>query len=195
MKQKKSLSQTRLIWRLVGSLLSAVIIVVGFALTNPLITAQEELKQRLASVAALKATDEAVLANVAKVEDETRLLRDKEIERCARSSPRNDETAFLAWANVQSKECSLEVRDFRPSNREAHGDYSSRTVVLSAQGSYESICRFLDRLRECPYMLRLTSLEILPQDQTRSTFGATFNVILFTANPQQATGPVKQGQI
>jgi Tfp pilus assembly protein PilO len=184
MKQMKSLAQTRLIWRLVGSLVSVAMIVVGFALTNPLITAQEELKQRLVSVEALRVTDEAVRANLSKAEDEVRLLRDNEVQRFERSLPKNDETALLAWANSQSKECSLDVRDFRPASRETHGDYVSRTIVLSTQGSYKSICRFLDRLRECPYMLRITNLEILPQDQSRSTFGATFNILLFTANPK-----------
>lgn len=193
MQQKKTLANTRLIWRMLGGCVTAALILAGFYLSNPLIIAQEELKVRLTSIESLKTTDEIVLTNLTKAESEVRQLREKEVQRCARSSPKNDETAFLEWANSQSKVCGLEVRDFRPSNRELHGDYVSRTVVLSTQGSYESICHFLDRLRECPYMLRITNLEILPQDQGRATFGATFNILLFAANPQQAIVPVTKG--
>ncbi len=193
MKQKKSLAKARLFWRLLGTSATAAMIVAGFAIINPLITTRGGLKQRLATVQALKTTDEAVQAKLTRAEEEVRQLRDKEVQRCARTSPKNDETAFLEWVNSQSKACALEVRDFRPSNRETHGDYVSRAVVLSTQGSYKSICHFLDRLRECPYMLRVTNLEILPQDQSRSTFGATFNILLFTVNPKQAINPVKQG--
>ena len=193
MQQKKTLANTRLIWRMLGGCVTAALILAGFYLSNPLIISQEELKVRLTSIESLKATDEIVLTNLTKAEAEVRQLREKEVQRCARSLPKNDETAFLEWANSQSRACGLEVRDFRPSNRELHGDYVSRTVVLSTQGSYESICHFLDRLRECPYMLRITNLEILPQDQGRATFGATFNILLFTAHPQQTIVLVKKG--
>jgi Tfp pilus assembly protein PilO len=193
MQQKKILAKTRLIWRMLGGCVTAALILAGFYLSNPLIIAQEELKERLTSIESLKETGETVLMNLTRAEAEVRQLREKEVQRFARSSPKNDETAFLEWANSQSKVSGLEVRDFRPSNRELSGDYVSRTVVLSTQGSYESICNFLDRLRECPYMLRITNLEILPQNQGRVTFGATFNILLFTANPQQAFSPVKQG--
>ena len=168
-------------------------IVLGFMLISPLITRQRELSQQLDTVESLKATDIVVLTSLSKAREEIHQLRTQEVVRCERASSHNDETSFLEWADRQSKETKLEVRDFRPSNRETHGDYITRTVVLSAQGSYESICLFLDSLRQCPYMLRVTSLEILPRDQNRSMFGATFNIQLFTAKPQQASSPVNQG--
>ncbi len=189
----KSLDRIRSVWHLFGSSVTVALIVAGVLVTKTRITTQWELKQQLTSFESLKATENVALANFAKASDEIQQLRQQDVQRRERSSPQHDETAFLEWVNNRSKESKLDVRDFRPSNRETQGDYNSRTVVLSAQGSYESICLFLDSLRQCPYMLRVTSLEILPQDQNRATFGATFNILLFTAQPPQASSSAKQG--
>ena len=189
----KSLVRIRLMWRLLGTSVTVALLVAGGVLTKPLISAQAALKRQLTEVVSLKATEKVALDNLATASEEIQQLRNQDTQRRARSSPQNDESVFLEWVNNRSKESKLEVRDFRPSNRETHGEYVSRTVILSAQGSYESICLFLDSLRQCPYMLRVTGLEIQPQDQDRTKFGATFNILLFTAQPKQAKSPAKQG--
>lgn len=189
----RSFAKARLIWRLGGVSVILATIAVGRAVTIPIVAAQDGLKQRIDAMELLKSTDATVLTNLAKATEEVRSWREKEARRVERTSPKNDETAFLEWANRQSQASSLEVRDFRPSNRVPHGDYLSRSVVMSAHGSYESVCQFLDKLRQCPYMIRVASLEILPLNQQRSSFGVTFNIFLFTTNPQPATSPAKQG--
>ncbi|MEZ6134984.1 MAG: hypothetical protein R3C53_08760 [Pirellulaceae bacterium] len=175
--------KARMVWRVSGLTVILAIAGVGSLLANPLIATQEELKQREAVIESVRATEAKIKAKLTEAEAVINALRDQEGVRRERSDPKNDETAFLHWANSHASLCELAVRDFRPSNRQTHGEYTYRTVVLSTQGSYASICLFLDKLRQCPQMLRVASFDILPQDQARTTFVATFNILLITQEP------------
>lgn len=162
--------------------------------TAPLISEQNEMQRRLDAIGALRATNETVTDNLnAALEENQRLIQEAKMHR-DRTSPKNDETAFLQWANQQTNSCGFLIRDFRPSIRGTQGNYVTRTVILSTEGSYDSVCRFLDKLRECPQMIRVTTFEIVPQDQSRTTFGATLNILLFSGTPQRVSNfSVSQG--
>jgi Tfp pilus assembly protein PilO len=97
-----------------------------------------------------------------------------------RSIPGQDDIDFLDWINEQAQTTELRITDYRPSGRENVGDYDGRGLMLATTGSFKSICRFLEAMRHCPRMNRITSVEIVPQGSQRESFSMNLRVVLFT---------------
>lgn len=118
------------------------------------------------------------LAEVKEVANQWRVEQEQLRRRC---STVHNESQFLDWLNAQADEVDLVIRDFRPVARTLKSGYMVRGVALSASGSYESVCTLLDRLRDCPQMFRVNSLDIVPRDADGTLFSINLQGQLITA--------------
>jgi Tfp pilus assembly protein PilO len=184
-KNVKSKSKARLWWRILGMTVIGGLMAAGGAASRPILSAKKELQSQLDGLESLSKASEATALKRATAAEEAAQWEAEESRRLDRAKSNLDEAGFLHWVNQQSQSTSLQIRDYRPSGRELVGDYQARSVLLSTQGSYTAICQFLDKLRGCPQMHRITSLEIAPQNSERTSFGATINVQLLTVNPDK----------
>lgn len=176
-----SLTSIRLTWSVGGSL--AVLFTLAawwMMLGHPALSAREELKRQLGRIESLRAAEQAIRARLARVTVDAQAWQCEEESRRNRVAGQHDEANFLQWVNQEAQTSDWTLRDFRPAGREVQGEYEGRGVMLSSQGSYEGICRFLDRLRAYPRANRITSLELTPRDPNKTSYACTLHVMLFS---------------
>lgn len=183
-----SINAIRLVWTAGG--IAAVLLTGGLwwsLYAQPSLGAEREELRELATLAELRQNERQTRLRAAEVSAEAeRWLRAERAFR-ARVPVSADESGFLQWVSLRAQECGLSVRDFRPAGREPPGEFEGRSIMLAAQGSYAAIGRFLDRLRDCPRMNRVSSLEISPRDAERTTYNFTLQVVLFNQPPAATT--------
>ena len=184
----------RIRWTIGGLSIVLIMTVLWLALVgSPMLDDQKEQLAQFAAIESFGNTAQSLSANFEQVSAETRDWQIAEKLRHDRASPLHDEAMFFQWSNQQALDCGLEVRDFRPASRELLADYESRGVMLSTHGSFEAIGRFLDRLRDCPCMNRVTSMEIVPRDAQCESFGVTLQIVLFTSRSKPLITAPSQG--
>ena len=177
-------------WTIGGLGIVLIMTILWLALVaSPMLNDHREQLAQFTAIESFGNTTELLNANFEQLSAEAHNWQVSENRRLDRTSPLNDEAMFLQWANQQALDCGLEVRDFRPASRELLADYESRGVTLATQGSYEAVGRFLDRLRDCPCMNRVTSMEIVPRDARSESFGLTLQIVLFTSRSKLTTSP------
>lgn len=185
---ERSLQRIRLAWNFGGGLF--VVAAAGlwwmvFAL--PLVSvklAAERGRVAAERIAALEPSTR-LRHQLAKADVE-RLERERSI-RQERVPDESDETVFLNWVSEFAAKCRLNVTEFRPAGQTPVDAFMATSIRLSAGGSYEAVCRFLDGLRACPRMHRVTSLEVGPADAGREEYGVTLQLMLFSqATPAQS---------
>lgn len=92
---------------------------------------------------------------------EKRRSQQKRFQEKLPDSAQEDE--FLAQVARLARSVDLAVRDYRPGEVTSRGNYSELEIELSCEGSYESICRFLDGLPSLPRLSSLTGIEVQSQ--------------------------------
>jgi Tfp pilus assembly protein PilO len=85
-------------------------------------------------------------------EQEQRLL--------ARVPDEEHEADFLRQISRLAKEVGMELRDYRPGQRQSQPTCSAMEVALTCEGHYESLCRFLDGVGRLPRLVNLSHIEI-----------------------------------
>jgi type IV pilus assembly protein PilO len=70
------------------------------------------------------------------------------------------EAAFLAQIADLARSLNLEVKDYRPGTTLKHADYSELKIEMQVEGSYRSICLFLDQVSRLPRISSFTGMEI-----------------------------------
>ncbi len=157
-----------------------------FFLVAPLNQSQQALEQERIEVEGLQRQQPVLLAamQASKARTETWQLQVTKLQE--RSLPAQDDIDFLDWINEQAQTTGLNIKDFRPSGREVVGEYEGRSLMLSTSGSFASICQFLEAMRHCPRMNRITSIDINPDGNQRQSFLMNLRVVLFTRSPKTA---------
>ena len=93
---------------------------------------------------------------------------------------------FLAAA----AQAGLQIRDYRPGVVATRPTHSQMEIQLSCQGTYRSLCEFLDRLAALPRLTRVEKMEITaagPESQP-TTLSLIVYFRLRKAPPPQQTG-------
>lgn len=151
-----------------------------FFLLAPLNEAQEIVDQERIEVEGLQTQQPVLLAALKASQERAESWKQKVARLQERSKPAQDDIDFLDWINEQATATGLTIQDFRPSGREVVGEYEGRGLMLSTTGSFESIGRFLETMRQCPRMNRITSIDINPEGGQRESFSMNLRVVLFT---------------
>lgn len=158
-----------------------------YFLVAPLNEAQQSLEQEKMEVEGLQVQQPVLLAALKASQERTESWKLQAAKLEERSLPAQDDIDFLDWVNEKAVTTGLSIKDFRPSGRETVGEYEGRGLMLSTSGSFESVCRFLEAMRDCPRMNRVTSIEITPEGQKREGFMMSIRVVLFTRIPKTAS--------
>lgn len=155
-------------------------------LAQPSVAARQAILQQLADLDAQSADEHSAWDRWSEVAAEMTRLQQIEEEQRSRVPQQSDEAAFLQWASMTADTCGLALTDFRPAGRTQQGsdEYEGRELTLTAAGGYESVCQFLDHLRTCPRMNRVTSFEISPKDPARANYTLTIRIMLFSEPPR-----------
>lgn len=186
-----SIHNVRYTWIALGSIVSAALGSGGYALLNPAFEESHRIEREIAVTRHLEDTKDEVLACLSQTSHDylrAKMLFDQIQQR---SRPELGESTFLQWINEQSESVGFEVKDFRPSGRDVSGELLARSVMISLQCPYQAGIEFLNRLRHCPQMNRVTIVEFIPRDEKRLTFSVTLNLLLFTEKPAQHVTPNK----
>ena len=113
---------------------------------------------------------EPLLASSSEVEQHHRDLTEQrdEIEQRAsafreRIPDQPHEAEFLGQIAQLADRVGLQIRDYRPGTSSTCDSYSQMEVVLAGEGTYASICRFLDELGQLSRLTTVARLEITTQ--------------------------------
>jgi len=150
----------------------------GFA--NPILRDQRDAADQQLVIAQLRNQERQIEAKLVQASAEAKYWQELDEKRCQRSSPQQDDSCFLRWLNQQAAASGLQVKDFRPLAQQKEGDYTSQGFAIVAQGTYQSVCQFLDAMRNCPKMNRITNLDMTPKDAGGESFTLTIQGLLFT---------------
>lgn len=184
-----------LIQRLVARALGAAAIVALLVcwwqfLVAPLNEARQALEQDRIEVESLHLQQPVLAAALQASQASTETWQQISAQLQQRAMPAQDDIDFLDWINEQAQATGLSIKDFRPSGRDSVGDYEGRGLLLSTSGSFDSICKFLEAMRHCPRMNRITSVEIVPEGNQRESFAMSLRVVLFTRATKTAFHPI-----
>lgn len=184
-----------LIQRLVARALGAAAIVALLVcwwqfLVAPLNEAWQALEQDRIEVESLHLQQPVLAAALQASQASTETWQQISAQLQQRAMPAQDDIDFLDWINEQAQATGLSIKDFRPSGRDSVGDYEGRGLLLSTSGSFDSICKFLEAMRHCPRMNRITSVEIVPEGNQRESFAMSLRVVLFTRATKTAFHPI-----
>ncbi|MBX3422467.1 MAG: type 4a pilus biogenesis protein PilO [Pirellulaceae bacterium] len=122
----------------------------------------------------------AIVQRLAEVRSEASYWQAANNARLERVSPTLDDASFLGWLHQQADNCGLTVHDFRPQSKIMDSGYVSCGIAISAHGSYTAVCQFLDCLRSCPRMNRLTTIDLVPRNPEGTHFNLNLHGLLFT---------------
>jgi len=190
-------SDPLLIQRLVARALGAAAILALLVcwwqfLVAPLNEARQSLEQDRIEVESLHLQQPVLAAALQASQASTETWQQISAQLQQRAMPAQDDIDFLDWINEQAQATGLSIKDFRPSGRDSVGDYEGRGLMLSTSGSFDSICKFLEAMRHCPRMNRITSVEIVPEGNQRESFAMSLRVVLFTRATKTAFHPIHQ---
>jgi Tfp pilus assembly protein PilO len=180
----------RLVARALGAAAILALLVCWWQfLVAPLNEARQSLEQDRIEVESLHLQQPVLAAALQASQASTETWQQISAQLQKRAMPAQDDIDFLDWINEQAQATGLSIKDFRPSGRGSVGDYEGRGLMLSTSGSFDSICKFLEAMRHCPRMNRITSVEIVPEGNQRESFAMSLRVVLFTRATKTAFHP------
>jgi Tfp pilus assembly protein PilO len=168
-------------WSILGLLAIATMgIAWWLCCAKPALELKAELERRAIAVNELRASEPEILLRHKALQGEFEDWNSRIELLKSRIQVYENEGQFLKWVNETANANGLTMRDYRPGQHQKQGDYDCRAVQLSAQGSYESICKFLSQVRSGPKMLRITSLELTPKEKTSGSYTCNLQMLLFS---------------
>ena len=135
-------------------------VVVGAVILQPVHSQNQQ-------IAAENASLDQLLKSAPEIRDASQELRRKIAQaeehnvRLAARVPRTPHEAdFLGQMTALAHQVELDIHDYRPGVIRLLENHGEMEVQFNAQGTYESICRFLRRTEELPRLCQISRLEI-----------------------------------
>ena len=145
---------------------------------QPFLSYQKTSQSQLLEIADLNERRSWILDQLTECQSEAVHWRALEEQRMQRCTVQSSDAEFLEWIHQQAELCELTIRDFRPGARLSRNGYEGRSITVSAQGTYESVCRLLDCLRSSPQMFRVTGLDMAARDEEGNGLSLTLQGLL-----------------
>ncbi|MEQ9406121.1 MAG: type 4a pilus biogenesis protein PilO [Fuerstiella sp.] len=140
----------------------AVLCTTVLLLLRPMENRVVQLRHRATELSAALAKEDAVKAEHQQL-TARRLEADDKIEKLLDRIPNVPrESDFLGQITTLAAEVGLSIIDYRPGTATEGKGYQQMTLTLSSDGSYESVCRFLNRIDQLPRLTRVLTLDITP---------------------------------
>lgn len=96
------------------------------------------------------------------------------------------EAVFLGQVSRLAQDVELQIRDYRPGEVRARPNYSEMEISLACEGSYDSLCRFLDGLARLPRLVKLSLLDVTDPEGD-GPYPATMKfTVYFSTSPKPA---------
>ena len=99
------------------------------------------------------------------------------------------ESEFLALLADLSKQCDFSVRSFRPGGISSSGTFSQMEISLACDGTYESLCRFLDGLESLPRLCRVAGVSISAASEAGDRCTVELQLQLLFSRPDSPKPP------
>ncbi|HEV3003168.1 MAG TPA: type 4a pilus biogenesis protein PilO, partial [Pirellulales bacterium] len=149
-----------------GGLLAVVVAAcaVHCFVCRPLLQERAEGLDRLGQLDGLLAGAEPIRQGYESLKQSLADAREREAALLSRIPQTPREAEFLALVSDLAGKVELRLRDYRPGETRVRATYSELEIGMSCEGSYQSICGFLDGLNHLPRLTNLTRLEITAQE-------------------------------
>ena len=94
------------------------------------------------------------------------------------------ESRLIAQLSDLAHTAALEIRDFRPGRKQdCRKGISDLELRILCEGSFESLCTFLEELRGLKRLCHIESIKISPLNQSGNKVNADFQVRLLFRQP------------
>ena len=170
----------------------AIAVVLHFALYAPLERRHANIVEHTASLDELLNRASDVRGEHAKLSESLAeiMKRSEALHRRVPKEPR--EVEFLTQVTEAANDEHFKIRGYLPSTIINKQGYSQMEVTLDGEGTYYSICGFLDRIHRLPRMSSVVKMDIRPVSPTKDypiklTLVIYFNLKKVVADSQQAT--------
>ena len=139
-----------------------------------------ELREKATELSAALSVEEAARTEH-QLLTSRRIVADGKIEQLLNRIPNVPrESDFLGQITTLAAEVGLSIVDYRPGSAAEKKGYKQMTLTLSSDGSYESVCRFLNRIHQLPRLSRILSLDISPLGES-GTYKMMMTLTIFFA--------------
>jgi Tfp pilus assembly protein PilO len=109
-----------------------------------------------------------------------------------RRVPRSaDAGAFLKEVTKIANAEQLAIKDFQPGKPTSQNGYAEMQVTLKGEGSFASICTFLDRLNKLKRLSKVKDLTLSASDRT-SDYPMTATLIIYFSLQGKDTKPAQE---
>jgi Tfp pilus assembly protein PilO len=102
-----------------------------------------------------------------------------------------DAGAFLKEVTHIANAQQLAIKDFQPGNPTNQNGYAEMNVTLKGQGSFASICTFLDRLSKLKRLSKVKDLTLSATDHT-TDYPMTATLIIYFSLQGKGTNPAQE---
>lgn len=90
-----------------------------------------------------------------------------------------EESEFLDALNTSAKEVGFVVTNLTPGPRRPMGGYSQVELSIAGSATFESICRFVERIRGFPRLAKVVGLDIRADASGTGLHAVTITVAIF----------------
>jgi Tfp pilus assembly protein PilO len=160
--------------------LAAALAIAGAAYVVLLLPADRGLSACQDQAARLEATladADKVRAEKQRLEDAVSAIEKRTAELHQRIPDEPLEAEFLGQVSEAATKVGLQLSDYRPGAIVVKDGYSQIEVHLKCQGSYPSLCAFLDRLAALPRLSHVVQMEVAASDN--EVLPATITLAIF----------------
>jgi len=98
------------------------------------------------------------------------------------------ESDFLAQLARLASRTEVQIRDYRPGAVVDRGSYNDIEISFSANGRYESICRFLAGLESLERLCKVTGLDVAALDDPNQSYPFEVTLSIYFYPPTRGAG-------
>ena len=148
---------------------------------RPLAKADDDAQARAQAIASFLQLRESILADHASASKQLRDCESRRDDLLARIPDAPKAASFLAQISELSNDAGVRIRQFTPGVSRHVGNYVSLEVNVSAEASYDALCRFLDGLTRLPRLSEVTGLSLSDVDSTAEVYPLTLRLRIYYA--------------
>ena len=126
----------------------------------------ERLERKVSSLSTFLRTGGEIHADNRELNRELASVESRLADLMARIPDARDESVFLAQIAELAAQHQLVIRNYRPGIVHEKEKHREMEISVSANGDYQSWCRFLDGLESLPRLCRVTNLNISAPDES-----------------------------